>query len=140
MGRSRSYNVEDRDRDQHLHEPREMVGVIVGAEERGGQVEPAVNLALARSELENGKQSDSGGKNQDQQPEGAVDLAAGVREKLHGEEEEHQVRRQQHQGVRASYVVICPWSSVLGPLLLGEGREVGRGYYSPLPWWERGRG
>src|SRR5207247_6390957 len=99
MRRSRSYNVEDRDRDQHLHEPREMVSVIVGAEERGGQVEPAVNLALARSELENGKQSDSGGKNQDQKPEGALGFAAGVREKLDGEEEEHQVRRQQHQGL-----------------------------------------
>src|SRR5439155_5618193 len=99
MGRSRTYNIEDRDRDQHLHKPREMVSVIVGAEERGGQVELSVNLALARSELENGKQSDSGGKNQDQQPEGALGFAAGVREKLDGEEEEHQVRRQQHQGL-----------------------------------------
>src|SRR6266568_6376993 len=99
MGRPRSRNVEDRDRYQHFHEPREMVGIIVGAEERGGQVEPPVNPDLARSKLENGKQSEGGGKKQDQQPKGAVSLAAGVREKLDGEEKEHQVRSQEHQGL-----------------------------------------
>src|SRR5437899_10315387 len=54
---------------------------------------------MARSKLEDGKQSEGGGKKQDQQPEGAVGLAAGVGEKLGGKEKEHQVRRQEHQGL-----------------------------------------
>src|SRR5436305_12460137 len=93
-----SNNVENRNRNQHFHEPGEVVGVNVGPKvDITGSVHRAINLWSPRSNLQNSKQSQRAGKEQHGGTKQAPSPAASACEKLGGEEKERQVRPQQHQ-------------------------------------------
>ena len=58
-------NVEDGSRDQHFHEPGEVVGVDVGTKVKvTGSLYDAINLACPRGILKNSEQSEGAGKEQ----------------------------------------------------------------------------